>query len=413
MDGAPGHLRWSRRRLRAMRFVVSQEREWSWPRAVPPRARIEGGGSGLKAWPVLGIVVVQTILFLAHWFIYSTWIVFWGGLGGWTTVALRTALFLLAFSFIAAALFGFYFANRLVTGLYRVAAVWLGVLNFLFLAACLCWLARLALALAGLTANRPLLAAVFFSLAVVASLYGLVNARFIRIRRIRVHLDGLPASWHGRTALVVSDLHLGHVNGSGFSRRIVELAARLKPDIVLIPGDLFDGSKADAALLAEPFRALSPQFGSYFSTGNHDEFGNAAHYGEVLTRVGIRVLSNEKITVDGLDIVGVGYRDAGYPIRLRALLESLGQGRTSILLNHVPNRLPIVEEAGISLQLSGHTHGGQLFPFTWFTRRVFGKFTHGLHSFGALQVLTSYGAGTWGPPMRVGTSPEMVLLTFE
>jgi len=129
--------------------------------------------------------------------------------------------------------------------------------------------------------------------------------------------------------------------------------------------------------------------------------------------VGIRVLSNEKITVDGLDIVGVGYRDAGYPIRLRALLESLGQGRTSILLNHVPNRLPIVEQAGISLQLSGHTHGGQIFPFTWLTRRAFGKFTYGLQRFGALQVYTSSGAGTWGPPMRVGSSSEVTLLTFE
>jgi len=72
-----------------------------------------------------------------------------------------------------------------------------------------------------------------------------------------------------------------------------------------------------------------------------------------------------------------------------------------------------VEEAGISLQLSGHTHGGQFIPFTWLTRRVFGKFTYGLNSFGALQIYTSYGAGTWGPPMRVGTSPEVVLLTFD
>jgi predicted MPP superfamily phosphohydrolase len=377
------------------------------------------GGSGLKAWPVLGIVVVQTILFLAHWFIYFTWIDFWGGLGVWATLALRTALFLLAFSFMAAALFGFYFANRLVTVLYRLAAVWLGLLNFFFLAACLCWLARLALGLAGLAVDRPLLGAVFYSLALVASLYGLVNARIIRIRRIRVHLDGLPASWRGRTALVVSDLHLGHVNGAGFSRRIVELAARLNPQIIFLPGDLFDGSKADAALLAEPFRALSPPFGSYFATGNHDEFGNAAHYGEVLTRVGIRVLSNEKVTVDGLEIVGISNRDAGYPIRLRALLESLGLGpglvpdRASILLNHVPNRLPIVEQAGIKLQLSGHTHGGQIFPFTWLTRRAFGKFTYGLQRFGALQVFTSSGAGTWGPPMRVGTSSEVVLLSFE
>jgi hypothetical protein len=127
------------------------------------------------------------------------------------------------------------------------------------------------------------------------------------------------------------------------------------------------------------------------------------------------VLANEKVIVDGLTIVGVPYRDSTYPIRLRATLEALrlSPGQASILLNHVPNRLPIVEEAGISLQISGHTHGGQLFPFTWFTRRVFGKFTYGLQRFGALQVYTSSGAGTWGPPMRVGTHPEIVLLQFE
>jgi hypothetical protein len=79
----------------------------------------------------------------------------------------------------------------------------------------------------------------------------------------------------------------------------------------------------------------------------------------------------------------------------------------------MPSRLPIVERAGVSLQLSGHTHGGQFAPFNWFTRRVFGKFTHGMNRFGALQVYTSTGAGTWGPPMRVGTHPEIVLLTFE
>ncbi len=369
----------------------------------------------MKAWPILGIVVVQTFLLLVHWFVYHTWIVFWGGLGPSATLPLRTALTLLAFSFIAAALLGFYFTGRMVRLLYRVASVWLGLLNFFFLAACLCWLARLALALLGLPTNGPLLAGALYSAAVAASLYGLVNARLIRVRRNTIQLDGLPVSWHGRTALIVSDLHLGHVNGPAFCRRIVELAARLKPEIVFLPGDLFDGGKADATALAEPLRALAPPFGSYFSTGNHDEFGDTAQYAKVLTDAGIRVLANEKVTVDGLEIVGVSYGDSGYPIRLRAILESLQlvPGRASILLNHVPNRLPIVEQAGIGLQLSGHTHGGQLFPFTWLTRRAFGKFTYGLRRFGELQVYTSSGAGTWGPPMRVGTQPEVVLLTFE
>jgi hypothetical protein len=173
--------------------------------------------------------------------------------------------------------------------------------------------------------------------------------------------------------------------------------------------------KTDPNLLAAPFKELSPPFGVYYATGNHDEFGDTAQYIEALTRAGVRVLANEKVIVDGVAIVGVLYGDSTYPIRLRARLEAMrpGPGQASILLNHVPTRLPIVEEAGFSLQISGHTHCGQLFPFTWFTRRVFGNFTYGLQRFGALQVYTSCGAGTWGPPMRVGTYPEMVLLQFE
>jgi predicted MPP superfamily phosphohydrolase len=369
----------------------------------------------LKAWQVVVIAALQGLLLATHWFIYHTWIAFWGPISAPATLALRAALLLLAFSFLIATLLGFWFANRLVTLLHRIAAVWLGLFNFLFWAACLCWVAGWALALVGLTADRPLAAAVLFGMAVLASLYGLVNARFIHIRRIPVQLSGLPESWRGRTALVVSDMHLGHVNGPGFSRRIVRLAARLNPDVIFFPGDLFDGGKADAADLAEPFHALAPPLGSYFSTGNHDEYGNAALYAEVLTRAGIRVLANEKVTVDGLDIVGVSHGDSGHPLRLRVVLDSvhLTPGRANILLNHVPSHLAQVEQAGIGLQLSGHTHGGQIIPFTWITRRVFGRFTYGLQRFGALQVYTSSGAGTWGPPMRVGSQPEIALLTFE
>jgi predicted MPP superfamily phosphohydrolase len=358
---------------------------------------------------------MQAILLLAHWFIYCTFVGFWWPLSPQSTLLLRAVLLLVAFSFISAALLGFYSANRLVTLLYRLAAVWLGFLNFFFWAACLCWLLQPAMPLMGMGAFRPQLAAALYALAIAAGVYGLVNARFIRIRRIPIRLDGLPESWRGRTVLLLSDLHLGHVNGLGFARRIAALAARLNPDAIFIPGDLFDGSKVDAAALVEPLRRLAPPFGSYFSTGNHDEFGNAAYYGKLLTAIGIRVLSDEMVIVDGLQIAGISWAGSGYPVRLRATLEGLHleRGRAGILLNHAPIRLPIVEQAGISLQLSGHTHGGQLFPFTWLTRRAFGNFTYGLHRFGGLQVLTSSGAGTWGPPMRVGASPEVVLIAFE
>ena len=377
------------------------------------------GDPRLKAWPVLGIAFIELFFLLAHWFLYSTWVDFCGHPSPFADLALKSVLLVLACSFVVAALFSFYSASLLVTVLYRIAAVWMGFLNFFFWGACLSWLAWSALLLIRIDPNaslhRPLVAWLWLDVAIAVGIYGLLNARHVRTRRIGVQLDTLPQSWRGRRALLISDLHLGHVNGSAFSKRIAAMAARLNPDMILFPGDVFDGAKTDPDRLAAPFKQLRPPFGMYFSTGNHDEFGDTPHFLDALKQAGIRVLSNEKVIVDGLQIVGVPYHDTTFPIRLRATLESLSLDRNaaSILLNHVPNRLPIVEEAGISLQLSGHTHGGQLFPFTWLTRRVFGKFTYGLHSFGSLKVYTSYGAGTWCPPMRVGTTPEMVLLTFE
>ena len=113
--------------------------------------------------------------------------------------------------------------------------------------------------------------------------------------------------------------------------------------------------------------------------------------------------------------MGVHFRDSTNDEHLRDILRRapVDRNRASVLLTHAPDRLKIAEEEGISLQLSGHTHGGQFFPFTWITSRVYGKFVYGLQSLGNLLVYTSYGAGTWGPPFRVDTTPEIVLLRFE
>lgn len=368
----------------------------------------------MKAWPVLGITFIQAILLVAHWFVYHTFVDFWFPLGPGAVFALRAVVFALAMSFVASALLGFRFSNAAIRIFYWCGSAWLGAANYLFLAAVLCWPVDWGLRAAEIS-NRPLIAGVLFGSAFVVAALGFINARFVRLRRISVRLANLPESWRGRRAVLASDLHLGNLNGLAFSRGISSMIARLAPDIVFLPGDMFDGSGADTDKLAAPFRNLAPRFGVYYVTGNHEEFGHAEHYTEAIARAGIHVLNNEKAVVEGFEILGIPYHDSTYPIRVKATLELLHPNREApaILLLHAPTRLPTVEQAGVSLMLSGHTHKGQLFPFTWLTRRVFGKFTYGLHNFGALTVYTSSGAGTWGPPMRVGTSPEIVEITFE
>lgn len=369
----------------------------------------------MKAWPVLAISIIQTLLLLAHWFVFSTWISFWPGLSPSVLGGMRISMLILAFTFVAASLLAFRFSNIVVSSIYWLAAVWLGFMNYFFWASFICRLSWFAFRLAHCPASfRPVLACVLYGIAALTTLYGLVNARILRIRRFTVTLPNLLASWRGRRAVMVSDLHLGSINGVRFCRRIAGIATSLEPDIAFLCGDLFDGTKADVNCVLAPLKQLAPPLGIYFSTGNHEEFTDPTHYIEAISRAGIRVLHDELVNIDGMQIAGVEYHSSSSPLRMKTALDgmNLDRARPSILLNHAPTRLPIVEQAGFSLQLSGHTHGGQFLPFTWITRSIYGHFSTGLHRFGALQVYTSSGAGAWGPPMRVGTHPEVVLITF-
>ncbi len=373
----------------------------------------------MKAWPTLGFFVVEAFLLVAHWFIFRTWVDFHGSIPPGDSAGLLIAFILLAFSFVAAALLSYRFSNLPVRILYKIASIWLGFLNFFFWASCLTWLIWIPIRFSGLVAHpasaRPWIAGPLFGLAVLICIYGAANARWIRTRRITVKLPGLPPQWRGRTAILLSDLHLGNINGAGFCRRVTAMAARHNPDVVFLPGDLFDGTKGDLNRLTAPLNSLAPPFGVFYSTGNHEEFISSEHYLRAVSRNGLRNLHNELVDVEGLQIAGVSWHESASPLRMQSALDAmkLDRGRASVLLNHAPTRLPMVERAGFTLQLSGHTHGGQIFPFTWLTRRIFGKFTHGLHNFGSLQVYTSTGAGTWGPPMRVRSTPEIVVMTFE
>jgi predicted MPP superfamily phosphohydrolase len=361
------------------------------------------------------IIIIQSVLFLAHLAVYRTLLAFWGAPSSEFLSTLRVTFVLLSVSFVTASLIGFRYSNILVRVFYTLAAAWLGTLSFCFYAACSCWIVYTASNFAGVHLERRPLAAILFGLAVLASIYGIANAARTRVARITVRLPNLPEAWRGRVAALVSDLHLGHVRNRGFAERIVAMLSSLRADIVFIAGDLYDGTTADIDRLAQPFSKLSPPFGTYFVAGNHEEFSDHTKYLNAIARAGVRVLNNEKLNVDGLQIVGVHYLDSNDPGHYRSILQraSIDRGRASILVVHAPHNLPIAEEEGISLQLSGHTHGGQFAPYTLIVSRIYGPFAYGLQRLGQMLVYTSCGAGTWGPPLRVGTNPEIVLIRFE
>jgi predicted MPP superfamily phosphohydrolase len=361
------------------------------------------------------VAIIQAVLLLAHWFLYDTWAFFWVAPDPPGISLSQAVVALLSVSFVAASLLAWRYHHFVVRVFYTLASVWLGIASFLFLAACSAWMLYGIALLFGLHPQRQLVAILLLSAALLVSLYGIVNAAWTRVKRITVKLPNLPQSWRGRVAALVSDTHLGHVHGYRFMRRIVSMLTRLQPDIVFIAGDMYDGTAARVDELAAPWAKLAVPFGAYFVTGNHEEFTDHTKYLQAVKHAGVNLLNNEKVTVDGLQIVGVHYKDSASDERFRQVLRraAIDRNRASILLTHAPDRVGIAAEEGISLQLSGHTHGGQFFPFTWITSRIYGKFVYGLQRLGDLLVYTSYGAGTWGPPLRVGTTPEVVLISFE
>jgi hypothetical protein len=359
------------------------------------------------------IAVLQSVLFLTHFLLYETWTY---PAGSETPFAmwLKPVLAFLSVSFVAASLLAFRYTNALVRAFYRIAAVWVGLLTFLFLAMLSSWVILGAASVAGLHINFHLLAEALFGVATAVGLYGVFNANWTRITRTTVQLANLPEAWRGRRAALISDVHLGHVRNGNFMRRMVAKILKEEPDAIFIAGDLYDGTAIDAGRAAEPLNELTAPQGVYFVAGNHEQFGDDSKYLSAITAAGVRVLSNEKVEVDGLQIVGVPYRNAAQG-RLASVLKTLrlDRDRASILLTHAPDHPEIAEAAGVSLQLSGHTHLGQFIPWSWMARRIYRQFVYGLSRIGKMQVFTSSGAGTWGPPLRLGSNPEIVMLEFE
>lgn len=359
------------------------------------------------------ITIIQAILFLGHFFLYETWS--FGVSSVPEKLWLGIALGVLSISFVVASVLAFSYTSGPVRALYKASAVWMGFLSFLFLAAVMAWVVFGVATLAGAVLNFHRLVEILSSIAGATGLYGLFNANWTRITRIRVRLEKLPDTWRGRKAALVSDIHLGHVRNRNFLQRLVAKILREEPDAIFIAGDLYDGTAIDAAHAAEPLNQLTAPHGVYFVAGNHEQFGDDSKYLNAVEAAGVRVLKNERITVDGLQIVGVPYRSATSNGDLATTLGrvALDRDRASILLTHAPDHPEIAEAAGFSLQLSGHTHLGQFIPWSWMARRVYRQFVYGLSRIGKMQVFTSSGAGTWGPPLRLGSNPEIVMLEFE
>ncbi len=258
------------------------------------------------------------------------------------------------------------------------------------------------------------------SLSAVLAVLGVLYARFgVRIAHVRAPLANLPMGLLDLRIVQISDLHVGATIRGDFVSRIVERINRLRPDIIAITGDLVDGSVPALRTHTAPLSRLSARYGTFFVTGNHEYYSGEPAWTHELRRLGLTVLKNEHVLIEhgGETLVLAGVNDASAshfsPAEASnahaAVQGAPADAAARILLAHQPRSAQEAARAGFDLQLSGHTHGGQFWPWSWIVR-WFEPFVAGLSRVGDLLLYVSRGTGYWGPPMRFGSRPEISLI---
>lgn len=311
--------------------------------------------------------------------------------------------------------------------LLQPAFVWLGAMFLLFVSVSATDLVQVLLSrlvFSGAGSEDPIHMSRLYGLA--AALLGagstglaLLEGYRFRVRRVEVPLERLPESMSGFRIVQLSDVHIGPSLGAEFARRVVETCNALTPDLVVITGDLVDAPVSAIGADVAEFGKLESKHGTHFVTGNHEYYAGGEAWCSALRAIGVRVLRNERVAIGengvSFDLAGIDDFHAfgeGHGADLGKALAGRDPNRELVLLAHQPRAAFEAARHGVGLQLSGHTHGGQIWPFSWLVK-LQQPIVAGLARIQGTWVYVSRGTGYWGPPMRLGAPAEVTEITLR
>ncbi len=374
------------------------------------------------------LTVVITILGLLHWFLYSRLVSALEVTSPAVLWTLRILAAFLALSYLIGRILEQRFPGLLAHAVDWIASIWVGMMWQFLWVSFLFFLVKVILVIGGQWGNfsletHQLLGRYSFyivtTLVVLITVYGVYKATGpARLVEVHVPVKNFRPEWRDFSIAMVADFHASNTNGEKRIAMWCDQITALKPDVILAPGDVIDIPANQIPEVVNGFRKLSAPMGVFSTTGNHEYYVGVMAAVDFMTRGGFRVLLNENVTLpNGILISGMEERTArsmGRPLpAFDQLIPENDSSAARILMLHTPATGDVQKAmaAGFDLVVSGHTHGGQIFPFTIFTRMVF-PYHHGLYSVGNGYQLTTCGIGFWGPPMRVGKPPEIMLIKF-
>jgi len=287
------------------------------------------------------------------------------------------------------------FPNIITKVIYTVSALWMGALLFLFVTLILYELIRPFYSV-------PFAGFIILGITLILSFISIINASTIAVKHINVPLGA------NVTIAQISDLHVGTIRNSAYLKEIAYLINKEDPDIVMITGDLVDASAPLHKSMFSPFNQLRAPV--YFVTGNHETYEGVDKVYALFEGTKITPLKNQAVKWDGIQVVGIEFStDKTY---LKQQLSKMNITQPSVLMYHPPMSMEDAKAAGINLQLSGHTHNGQIFPFNFIVQLVFNKI-RGLYDLDDFYLYISPGTGTWGPYMRLGSRNEITIIKLN